>query len=100
MRPIFLKGNSLIALLILVILISHFILDGFEKENGFCLLCELLVISFINAKLAEIQLFFPSISLLFLLKPFQPRFSPYFKTRLRAPPAYFWSLRQSLFKWG
>jgi len=87
-KKIIVKIAAFIFIAVLLLLIGHFFIHGFEKEHGHCLLCDLLTIGFASLALYELLLLFLFIAIIPQNKLISLSFHSYFQIRLRAPPYY------------
>jgi hypothetical protein len=84
----FVKIFAVTFIVVLLLLTCHFFLHGLEKEDGHCLLCELMVTGVVFIEQYEILLVLFFITTIPLIKLFQFKISSYLKIQLRAPPYY------------
>jgi hypothetical protein len=85
-RTIVVRIAVFIFIAVLLLLIGHFFLHGFEKDHGHCLLCELLTIGFPCIEQNAFLLFLLFVAIILLIKPIQLLFFSRLQTSLRAPP--------------
>jgi hypothetical protein len=87
-RQSFVKIMAIIFIAVLLLLIGHSLLHGLEKDDGHCLLCDLLVTGLTFIERFELLLILFFIAIVPQITPIQFKFSSHLKIRLRAPPYY------------
>jgi cell division protein FtsW (lipid II flippase) len=85
-RQSLVKIFAVVFIVVLLLLTCHFFLHGLDKDNGHCLLCELMVTGVVFIEQYELLLASFFIAIIFLIKPIQFTCSSYLKIQLRAPP--------------
>ena len=85
-RQSFVKILAVTFIVVLLLLACHFFLHGLEKEDGHCLLCELMVTGAVFIEQFELLLVLFFMAIIFLSKPIHCSFSLHLKIQLRAPP--------------
>jgi hypothetical protein len=87
-KKIIVKIAVFVFIAVLLLLIGHFFIHGFEKNHGHCLLCDLLTIGFSCLTLYELLLLFLFIAAISQNKLIELSLLSYLQVWLRAPPYY------------